>query len=120
MTLYKDKQPRDFLVHRLVAQAFCENKDNFQVVNHIDGDCANNHYKNLEWCSQAYNVRHAFKHDLMGTNKNIVLKSKETGDCIKFQSMSKVSQFLGRYKGYVSGLLKKGQYETTHYEIIPV
>ncbi|MDE4274744.1 HNH endonuclease [Phaeobacter gallaeciensis] len=45
------------LVHRLVAEAFC---DGFgEVVNHRDGNKRNNHFENLEWCSYAENNDHA-------------------------------------------------------------
>lgn len=44
------------LVHRLVADAFCEGKSEVnKTVNHIDGNKINNHFSNLEWCSYRYN-----------------------------------------------------------------
>lgn len=49
-------------VHRLVANAFCEN-DNPEIntiVNHKDGNKQNNHYKNLEWCDISYNTKHGY------------------------------------------------------------
>jgi len=36
-------------VHRLVAQHFIDNPNDFRYVTHIDGDLSNNHVDNLEW-----------------------------------------------------------------------
>lgn len=48
-------------VHRLVAEAFLENNNNFKCVNHIDGDRSNNNLENLEWCTHSWNNHHAYK-----------------------------------------------------------
>lgn len=47
------------LVHRLVAHAFCANEGMRPNVNHLDGCQTNNHFTNLEWCTQMANVHHA-------------------------------------------------------------
>lgn len=46
-------------VHRAVASAFCKNQDALPVVNHIDSNRSNNHWSNLEWCTQLDNLAHA-------------------------------------------------------------
>ena len=46
-------------VHRLVALMFLDNPNNYNTVNHIDGNILNNHVSNLEWCTSEYNSIHA-------------------------------------------------------------
>lgn len=54
--LTKNKECKCKLVHRLVAEAFLENKAGLPIVNHRDANPFNNNVENLEWCTQSYNV----------------------------------------------------------------
>lgn len=58
-------------VHRLVAMLFKpnDNMDSLQV-NHIDGNKANNHYTNLEWCTAYENNKHARETGLNNVSKS--------------------------------------------------
>ena len=64
ITLTKNKKEYNLSVHRLVANTFIPNPDNLPQVNHIDGNKMNNKVDNLEWCTQSYNMIHAFKNKL--------------------------------------------------------
>ncbi|HEX4774840.1 MAG TPA: HNH endonuclease [Candidatus Saccharimonadales bacterium] len=55
-----------FRVHILVAEAFLPNEKGLPFINHKDGDRFNNHWKNLEWCTQQENSDHA---ERTGLNK---------------------------------------------------
>ena len=53
--LSKNNITKQFVVHRLVAEAFIPNPDNLEIVNHKDEDRSNNNVNNLEWCTRSYN-----------------------------------------------------------------
>src|SRR5262249_33274460 len=70
VTLYRDKKKRNFLLHRLVAKAFCEvSHPDHVIVNHIDGNRRNNRAVNLEWTTQSGNVKHAWRTGLFRARK---------------------------------------------------
>lgn len=53
-----------YLAHRLVAFEFVENENNYNEVNHIDGNRYNNKASNLEWCTRKQNIQHSWKNGL--------------------------------------------------------
>lgn len=61
VTLQKDKKRKTIKVHRLVAEHFIENENNYPCVNHIDSNRKNNDVSNLEWVTHKQNMEHAVK-----------------------------------------------------------
>ena len=58
--LKKDGSQKLMSVHRLVAKAFIDNPNNYEIVNHKDNNPENNNEKNLEWCTQSYNIKYSY------------------------------------------------------------
>lgn len=58
-------------IHRLVADAFITNINNYKIVNHKDGNKLNNKIDNLEWCSRSQNTKHAYDNDLISGKRKI-------------------------------------------------
>lgn len=56
--LYKDGVRKSARVHRLVAEAFIPNPNNYPYINHKDENPANNCVENLEWCTAKYNINY--------------------------------------------------------------
>lgn len=52
---------KKLLGHRLIASAFHGEPEAGFVCNHIDGVKTNNAPRNLEWCTHADNLRHAYR-----------------------------------------------------------
>lgn len=63
--LSKDGKKKMFYAHRLVAEAFLPNPNNFTIVNHIDGNKLNNNILNLEWTTQSDNMLKAHQNGLI-------------------------------------------------------
>ena len=68
--LTKKAEQRLYLCHRLVAEAFIPNPNNYSEINHIDGNKQNNYVKNLEWCTHSENIKHAYNKSLIPETKN--------------------------------------------------
>ena len=65
----KNKQKR-FLIHRLVAQAFIPNPNNYKQVGHFDGNPLNNNVFNLYWCNQKQNINNEISRLKNSSSKN--------------------------------------------------
>ena len=67
----RNKKSTTKLVHRLVAEAFIDNKDDKPTVNHKDGNKLNNCVDNLEWATYSEQQYHAFSNNLRTDNRYV-------------------------------------------------
>lgn len=49
------------LVHRIIAETFIPNPNNYPEVNHLNYSTQDNRIENLEWCTGLQNIHHALK-----------------------------------------------------------
>lgn len=87
VNLYKQSKVYKLQMHRLLAISFLSNPKGLPVVNHIDGNPLNNDLGNLEWCTQSYNIKHAWDTGLI-SNRHANASRKRTSSTSKFKGVS--------------------------------
>ena len=84
--LSKNGTIKYYSVHRLVAEAFIENKNNLPQVHHKDSVRTNNKVENLEWCTCKENNRYknqGLKKYVLTSINNLIKNNKENQDLIE-------------------------------------
>ena len=90
--LCNDGKYKNVRLHKIVAENFIDNPNNYTQINHIDGNKTNNRVDNLEWCDCSYNIKDMYKRK--GTYKNdekIIKKYKELKSCKKVADLFNMS-----------------------------
>lgn len=92
--LYKNGIQKKVLLHRLIAEAFIANPDNFPFVNHIDENKINNSAENLEWCTSLYNNNHGTRNKRISNTQSMPVSAKciKTGNELHFKSIAEASK----------------------------
>jgi hypothetical protein len=94
-----------YRVHRLVAECYLPNPNQYPQVNHINGIKTDNRLENLEWATQSQNIIHGYKNGLIpsGEKSHRSKLKKEDIDFIRenyeYKSKSFNSKTLGKMFG---------------------
>lgn len=104
---------KSYLTHRLIAIAFIPNPNNYEYINHIDGNKLNNSVDNLEWCTMQHNIKHAYDTGLKtgywknkkgkehSMSKSVFFINSEDVK-ITFESISEAASIMGLTRQYIS------------------
>ena len=77
VTLVHNKKAKSCLIHRLVANAFIENDNDYKYINHKDENKQNNRVDNLEWCTQSYNINFGSRNKKVSDKLKNKIRPKE-------------------------------------------
>lgn len=95
VNLFNSKENKHLLIHRLVAEAYLDNKENKRTVNHLNGIKNDNCLLNLEWATYSENQLHSFKNGFSYNSEKQKNAIRETGKRV------------GRENGIKGGLKKR-------------
>lgn len=112
-----------FSVHRLVAELFIENPNNYTVVNHKNLIKTYNDVNNLEWCSQSDNTMHYYEtkknnnENIINHNKVKIIELSKDGNKI-FNSMTDLLNILKIKKHLIDKIINNNLAYNDKYYII--
>ena len=96
-----NKHTHGLLVHRLVAETFIPNPNNYPIINHKDENPTNNCVDNLEWCTYQYNNTYNNINKKIGKTLSKTIKqnggSHRKGKHLSDETKQKISKALKSY-----------------------
>lgn len=100
-------------IHRLVAEIFIPNPNNYNIINHIDENKINNDYTNLEWCTIQYNNTYKNANNkYINKRKAVIVKDIINNVEIRYESLWSCSKAMN----INSGTIKEKICSTTVYK----
>ena len=111
IALSKNGEKKKYKIHRLVAQAFIPNPNNYPQINHKDEDKSNNYINNLEWCTPKYNNNFGTRNERAGQSLKGRNIKEETRRKISEANKGRKSSFIGKQHTEESKMKMRGKRE---------
>lgn len=108
VNLYAGGKPKTLKVHRLVCEAFNDNRDEKPEVNHINEIKTDNRACNLEWCTRRENCNHGTRNSRAGkaiakANSKPLGQWTKEGELVKtWSSLTEIGRQTGFSRGNIS------------------
>jgi len=96
-----------YYLHRLLAESFIPNPNNFPEVNHINEDKTDNRIENLEWCDHRKNMKHSLC-------KVIPYIRKTSSNKFRIDIYNKKNIYLGSYSTIQQAIKVRDEYIRLH------
>ena len=91
--LYKEGKRKHYKVHKLVAEAFIPNPNNYKEINHKDENKSNNCVSNLEWCTHKYNINYGTRSQRVSESRKGKCKGSKHSQARKVQCITTGKKF---------------------------
>ena len=99
-------------VHRLVAQTFIDNPNDFPQVNHKNCVRDDNRVSNLEWCDNSYNQKYREKYG-KALGRPVFAVNLATLEVSQFKSQAEAGRVLGAGQSSITNVIN-GKLKQTH------
>ena len=102
-------------LHRLIAERFVNNSQDYDEINHINGNKRDNTCYNLEWCSRKQNTTHVYKNlNKKRRRQRPVCQYDRKGNFLKkYNSLKDAEKSLNVKKSHIS-CCARGKRPTAH------
>ena len=110
-------------VHRLVANAFIPNPNNYEEIDHIDTNGLNNHSNNLKWVTYQQNMNNEITKEKIKQNTGYYCEIEEIATDKKFIGYKAASEYSGLHeetiRNHTKGKVKNPKWRLTGKRIKP-
>ena len=112
VNLCKNGVQKNYLIHRLVAEAHIPNPDNLPQVNHKDENRQNNIVSNLEWCDGKYNMNYG---NCQRSKSKPILCYTTTGEFVtEYKSATEAARAVGSTHHETIARVARGERRTSY------
>ena len=114
--LYKNNKAKKCYIHRLLGEAFIENPENKDCVDHIDRNRQNNHLNNLRWATHSENSMNTSRRIDNTSTKTGVCYYKRTKQWVASIQINGVSKYIGHFNNFEDAVKARTENEKIYHK----